>query len=66
MFWKEDKKSVAALRSGSDVLHISVTGALLLNILQCDCTQNLKIARENNPFQVAQHRNEIQPREEPH
>lgn len=44
MLWKENKKSVAALRSGSDIFqHISVTGTLLLNIRQCNCTQNLKI-----------------------
>lgn len=44
MLLKGTKKSVAALRSGSGVFqHISVTGALLLNTLQCNCAQNLKI-----------------------
>lgn len=66
MLLKGTKKSVAALRSGSGVFqHISVTGALLLNTLQCNCAQNLKIPWENNLFQVAQHRNETQPKEEP-
>lgn len=38
----KENKSVAALRSGSDIFqHISVTGALLLNIMQCNRTKNL-------------------------
>lgn len=43
MLWIENQKSVATVRSQGDVFqNISVAGALLLNTLQYNCTQNLK------------------------